>query len=61
MIEAKQRKTAFGAKYNGEKRKGFGKKHTIQIFLGQNTTDQDGIGGKMQWKKVSGFGKKQTT
>jgi hypothetical protein len=42
------KKTASGAKYYGEKRREFGKKHTIKILLGQNTTDQDGVGGEIQ-------------
>ena len=47
-IKRIQKKTASGAKYNGEKRREFGKEHTIKILLGQNTTDQDGVGGEIQ-------------
>jgi hypothetical protein len=46
--EKNPKKTASGAKYNREKRREFGKKHTIKILLGQNTTDQDGVGGEIQ-------------
>ena len=39
------------AKYNGEKRKGFGKIHTKK-HVGQNTMEKEGILGKIQWRKA---------
>ena len=47
-----QRKKAFWAKYNGEKRRGFGKIHTKKKHVGQNAIEKEGILGKMQWRKA---------
>ena len=49
-----QRKKAFWAKYNGEKRKGFGKIHTKKNILGKILQRKkfEGILGKIQWRKA---------
>ena len=46
-----QRKKALWAKYNGEKRKGFGKIYTKKN-VGQNTIEKEGTLGKIQWRKA---------
>ena len=60
LSKKQQKKKAFWAKYNGEKRTGFGKIHTKtcwvknnrkRMHFGQNTMEKNCIWGKIQWRK----------
>ena len=46
------KKTDSRAKYNGERRRGFGKIHYENMHCGQNTMKEKRIQGKIDWRKV---------